>query len=324
MVNKLKMIGVSIMLCLEFSSCGQKVETSSQNSDSVLQYLSQEQKEYLHSQHFTDDAIAMMEYESVNYKLLGTGLELYNPSSGVEKNGVRYSITKDEGSSFVYETKTAGNEQITYEEALNIRLKENRMRVDDFLNYKFEIVLLGDKDEERHYKLMLALKGYTNTYVNVYFSEKLSGEIHMKAPIIYYKETEDSGQTFSFLYDSALRDEFFSDCENPHYQKKMIYGIQYSSITDHSLVLEVYNFTDEEQKLLPSFELFNIDNGRNTLIKQEKSTQVHKVRANTFSIWPVNFAMEEGTLEKGRYLLKYGKNAEGYVYTEQIFEVESW
>ena len=250
---KYKRLAVVLLLCVGLFACG---KTEATNSD-VLQQLTEAQKQYLYEQNYTDEGILLMDYESINYELLGTGLELYNPSSGVEKKGVTYSLDKSEDS-YYYEGVKMGEAEITFDEALHIRMKEKEMRVDDFLSYKGELKLLEEQEQGKRYRLMLPIAEYKDTYVKVLFTESMDGLIEMRAPFVYYQENEDSGQTFSFFYKTAMMDAFFTDENQPHYEENMIYGMQYSSLTNSSLVLELYNMTTESKKWNASFELYRI------------------------------------------------------------------
>ena len=144
----------------------------------------------------------------------------------------------------------------------------------------------------------------------------------MRAPFVYYQENEDSGQTFSFFYKTAMMDAFFTDKNQPHYEENMIYGMQYSSLTNSSLVLELYNMTNESKKGNASFELYRIENGESTLIKKCDEKEDASLQEKAFSIAPVDLSVEEEDLPSGQYLLKYGKNKDGYVYTELEFSLD--
>ncbi len=88
---------VLFLLVVVLTACGKSSsdnnsETKTTNEEaSLLDMLSEEQLDYLtQEEQLTEDAIKLMDYESVNWYLLGTGLELYNKSSGVEKFGITY------------------------------------------------------------------------------------------------------------------------------------------------------------------------------------------------------------------------------------------
>ena len=80
---------------LVFTACAKNGTNTDGKAETtpILDILSDEQIEYLTEKLlFTMDAISDMSYEGVNYQLLGTGLELYNPTSGIEVNGLDYTI----------------------------------------------------------------------------------------------------------------------------------------------------------------------------------------------------------------------------------------
>lgn len=77
------------VLAIVFTSCTKNNTNTGGGEETtpILDILSDEQIEYLTEKLlFTVDAISDMSYEGVNYQLLGTGLELYNPTSGIEVN----------------------------------------------------------------------------------------------------------------------------------------------------------------------------------------------------------------------------------------------
>lgn len=57
-----------------------------------------------------------MNKESINWNLLGTGLELYNKTSGVEVNGVEYIADN----SYDYQKSNDIDRKITFDEAVKI------------------------------------------------------------------------------------------------------------------------------------------------------------------------------------------------------------
>ena len=90
----MKKLLITVVLCclaLTLCSCSKKNDESAK--DDVLKILSEEQKKYLNEEAgYTDDALKYMTKETINYYLLGSGLELYNKTKGVEKYGLTYEV----------------------------------------------------------------------------------------------------------------------------------------------------------------------------------------------------------------------------------------
>ncbi|MBD5157417.1 MAG: hypothetical protein HDT13_07280 [Butyrivibrio sp.] len=157
------------VLAIVFTSCTKNNTNTGGGEETtpILDILSDEQIEYLTEKLlFTMDAISDMSYEGVNYQLLGTGLELYNPTSGIEVNGLDYTLDKEPD----YENiKSGSDRRITYDEAYSIRLKENDMRAEDFLEYEF----ICESEKENVYMFFIPLEDYEDTYVR--FSVRTDG-----------------------------------------------------------------------------------------------------------------------------------------------------
>lgn len=292
-----------LMLTFAFSGCARSdKETSAQEeTTSVLEILSEEQLDYLTEKlMFTEDAIAYMDYESVNWNLLGTGLELYNPSSGVEINGLDYIPEEN----IDFETlKPESDRKITYEELYAIRLKEKNMRVEDFLEYYFGCV----KDSDNKFIIKLPLEGYDDTYA--LFGVTVNGEkLHMSVPHIYcsplmsMESTFRGGSVFSVLYDSYDFKAFFKD--NKKEFEDVVFGIQYSSVTPRSMVLTVKNYTSKSFKCNKSFEIYKGEGDSKELLKEHsvKTKENLKLDANTSSRIDISFGSDKD-LEPGVYTI---------------------
>lgn len=192
----------------------------------LYESLSDEQKKYLEETfEYNEEAINECSYESLNKKLLGTGLELYNQSSGVEVFGLEYkldeSVDKSLYGSYYINQECKSDKLITYDEALDIREKEKNMRLEDFLGYKYTVKSRrgGDSDfgsdegeantevvsdaadyngnDANHYTMKVEMSDYKGKemdgtlYVNIYFSEFKDGTVKIKlAPVIYYEASE--------------------------------------------------------------------------------------------------------------------------------------
>lgn len=76
------------------SGCSDKGKGQKDSNPSGQDFvLTEEQKNYLSDKKgIGTAALELMNKESVNWNLLGTGFELYNKTSGVEINGVEYIV----------------------------------------------------------------------------------------------------------------------------------------------------------------------------------------------------------------------------------------
>lgn len=288
------------------------VNSGSENEESetsIYDTLTEKQKNYLSDVLlYSEDAINMMEYESINWELLGTGFELYNQSSGLEKFGTTY---KEET---VISDVSNSDKLITISEAKDIRMKGTDIRLEDFADYKYELTKREEGGEA--YFMDLPIVEYEDTYVRIAFKRE-NGNVVMKAPNLIYKN-EDSNYVFSLLYNEASIKQFFE--KEPKYtlDDKMFMDIQYSSVTDNSLVIEWWNWSEEEYILSESYELYEVTEEGEKLIDSYEGKE-SDILASTFSISAVKF--NEGiTLSEGTtYMIKYGKNKEGYLYEEMTF-----
>ena len=69
---------------------------------------------------------------------------------------------------------------------------------------------------------------------------------------------DGTGTVFSVLYHPALREAFF-DQEPYSYDGKLITDIQYTSLTNHSVVMEIYNYTDKDVKAVDDLIIYRLD-----------------------------------------------------------------
>lgn len=274
--------------------------------------LTEEQKAYLAEYELIDEErLKDYSYEGINWNLMGTGMELYNPTSGVEKFGVTYETTEE------ISEKSDSEQLITYEELFAIRLKDEEMRLDDFMVYKYEVI-------ENEYNpetgvMRLPLDGYENMYVDIIFSWIDDKHIKMKEPYIRHDKKGSSDSVFSVLRGQALF-QIYSEIE-PKYTmvgKPLIY-IEYGSVTENKFAVEVTNSTEIDLNWDKSYELYEIVNGDEKLITsfKGKKTKCSYIFAYTdYITLPDGIELKENT----QYLLKYGKNKTGYIYGEIIFQ----
>ena len=300
------------VLAIVFTSCTKNNTNTGGGEETtpILDILSDEQIEYLTEKLlFTMDAISDMSYEGVNYQLLGTGLELYNPTSGIEVNGLDYTLDKEPD----YEDiKSESDRRITYDEAYAIRLKENDMRAEDFLEYEF----ICKSDKENVYQFFIPLEDYGATYVSFWVrTEGLN--IHMSTPYFFYSETLSWGNAFSILYDTLEFKNFFMN--NKHSNNgSLLIGIRYNSVTPTSMALEVHNYTLKKFKCNKSFDIYKGEGSDKELLKEfsvktkEKHTQDKKTSTSIY----LTFGSDKG-LEPGIYTIVFGDGI-----LEESFEVK--
>lgn len=289
------------LLALAFTACAKNGANTGGEAETtpILDMLSEEQLEYLTEKlFFTTDAISDMSYEGVNYQLLGTGLELYNPTSGVEVNGLDYTADKE----IDFENlKPESGKKITYEEAYAIRLKEKDMRAEDFLKYEF----LCTKEKENVYRFMVPLEDYDEAYVE--FSVRTDGlNIHMSTP--HFTHTNDpsvlTGSGFSILYDTVFFKDFFKDDKHTN-EGSLLIDIRYNSATPTSIVLIVYNGTSKKFTCNKSFNIYKGEgDGKELLEEFSVKTKEKLVMAKGISgSLYLTFGSDRG-LEPGIYTIE--------------------
>ena len=275
--------------------------------------LSAEQLDYLTTQAgLTEDSIALMDYEAINWHLLGTGMELYNKSSGVEVNGITY---KNESGTDYINAVSESEEPITLDEVYAIRDKEADIRLEDFMKYSFEIKVINAEDGT--YAMYVPVKDYENTYVVTAFKESDDGTVKLKVPFLSYVSSDGTNNTFSIDYDKALFDTFY---ENGDYSidGKLFYGIQYSSVTDKSLVLQVFNNTDEEVSIGKGFKIYKLNGTDKELVVEDEHEIGQAVSKSSWGTRPISFG-EGKTLSAGSYIIEFGDDKTG---GELEFEVK--
>lgn len=299
----MKKIILTIMIfILLLTGCSkEKNEEQEPTTNDLLNRLSEEQIEYLTESLGYDYAlISYTGYEQINWELAGTGYELYNPTSGVERFGVKYTV--DDG----YELgklKSNSDNCITYEEAYELRLKDTEMRLEDFLQYKYEV----DKKTDTKFKFYLPVEGLTDIYVMITVTQH-GNEIHMAAPLFRYSRTASSvfGEVFSILYDEASFIEFIKD-NKYSLDDTIIYWIQYNSVTNKSLILNVENFCENNKKISSSYKIYLGSDTSATPVLEGKIDDESKItiRSRQCLMIPVYFEKE---LDKGEYTFVVGND----------------
>lgn len=309
-MNKKRLVGVIVMWLLVVVGCNNHSnDTSSKEDDtSVWEILTDEQKNYF-SDHldYSKDAIDLMSYEAANWYLLGTGLELYNQSTGEEMFGIQYREEQEIASS------SDSEKIISFQEVKNIRLKGKNIRLNDFVEYKYEVV----KESDNEYTMKLPLSDYKETYVYICFSRDEKGFIDMNVPYICYMGGNPT-RAFSILYEEDTMRAFFEDAPKCELDGKSFMGVQYSSVTDNSLVIYMRNWSDKKIKLSESYELYEITEDGEKLIASAEG-EVSKLSEKSGCFRSVQLKENIKLIEGKRYLIKYGKNKKGYIYDELEF-----
>lgn len=319
-----------ISLCFALTVCGgcakekeaenqtQETNEKKENADdttSLYDTLSEEQREYLENElGFEKDEIEKLSEEELNSYFQGTGLELYEKSSGVERNGVCYE-TEDVNLAAV------GTEEMTWQQAYDIRLKDTEMRLDDFLAYACEVKqdeeTTMDGNDTLAYQLWVPLAGYENTFIRTAFS--IDGTtVKMKAPYLYYANGEEDGKIYSLLYHTGLRD-YFLETKDHEWTDKLLVGFQCEYPIKESAAIEIFNKTEQDCVICDDFTLWKISDGNErTEVVKAANGEEKKLAAGEGSIRRLKFGKE---LEQGSYVIGYGRDEDGYVYKELTFEV---
>ena len=296
MKKRMHIAGFVCLLCVLLCACGKTgTAAEGQLNKITADDLTDAQKEYLSEQYgLSDDALAYISKETINYYLLGTGLELYNKTKGVEVNGTEYTIDDD----FTLPVSTS-EKLITIEEAISIRMKEDGMRLQDFTGYKFTTQAEGTDS----WTFFLPVDGYNDTYVRFRIIAD-NREITLKTPHLFYSTTMQTGYTFSILYD---RPDFYKFVEDGKYSSENLFyaGIIYGTVTNESLVIKVMNSCKETKFWNSGYKIYKGNGDREEIVCEGKITAENKVKqeGETFSIEPVLFPKQLG---KGYYTINIG------------------
>ncbi len=310
----MKKVKIMMCVCLAaviISGCSDKGKSQKDSNPSGQDFtLTEEQKNYLADKKgIGTAALDLMNKESVNWNLLGTGLELYNKTSGVEVNGVEYIADN----SYDYQKGNDIDRKITFDEAVSFRNEDTKMRIEALNGYRYEITEDGE-----YQKLQAPVSGYDNTYLTIFF--KISdNKVFMNAPYIEYSGADnDSNFAFSILYDKDYIKAFF---ENNDYSLdgKLVYGIQYTSVTDCSVVLRITNYTEESYIFNGEATVYQVDDSGNIIPESAIECTSKPVRINSlsFSIIPISF----DNIAKGEYAIIFGEDVESNIYGKLDFSL---
>ncbi len=257
-----------------------------------------------------------MTYEELNWQLIGTGLELYNQSGGVERYGVTYNypeyVDASQYGTYYHKIECTNSEkQITLEEADAIRAKELDMRLDDFLEYSYIKVIL----ENNALRFYLPLADYKNVYVSVQVKEFEDGTIKMNA-FLTYKEAS----IFSLLYEQEMMKGFVSEPVGT-FENKLIPFVHRATVTNKSVVVCFWYQSLEDATFYETYELYKVENDKDVFIAERKEAEETTLES-FIELRPVTFFEDDTVLEPGEYKLVYGTYENGDTVGTMYFEVK--
>mgnify|MGYP007069876179 CR=1 FL=1 len=288
-----KVLFLLVMSCvLILTSCSGKLEARnndvSENSTTekdtgYYDALSAEQVEYLNTYCFMDeDEIDTCTYDELAGIFLGTGMELYNKTSGILRNGVTYYLyetnpevaPENYGKYYFNIVKDGDSAMITIEEAYEIRDKELDIRVDDYLNYEYYMEGYETSEGYTKYEMYLPIADYyKNVYVAIYFREYEDGKVTMDVPRLKYineSDEEHNGETYYFYLDDYRRDYKFSYIDEDGFMilpsEYVFGGVSWNSVTDSSLIIDFCKYTDDYYYLNESFKIYKVDGEKEILV----------------------------------------------------------
>ena len=305
---------IIIILCMAIfilSGCGSGKGEANETYYGVE--LTDEQVNFLVEERLLSvDLLDYLSYDNLTMELLGSGLELYNQTSGVEVFGVDYvSDTEIDFDGLV----STSDRKITYDEAYALRLKEKDMRLEDFLNFNFITQPFSYSDGG---EMLLPLDEFPDTYVS--FSVSVDGNnIHMSVPHFFYSTRKDllGGNVFSILYDTMLFNAWFENGDMSD-DNKIIWGTVYGTTTPHSIILGLHNNKDKKYSYNNTVRIYRGEGDDKEYLEEfsvetkEKTT----IRKNSCTYIPVTFGSGDKELPSGTYTLEFGKGA-----FECVFEI---
>lgn len=258
----------AIIFAICFTACGNSGEKNTQTETTTNGIkLTEEQLEYLKKLRSDITGIEYVSEEDLNRMLLGTGMELYNPSSGVEVFGLEYN----KKSGFDYLAASDSNKKMTLSDVRKFRNKEKEMRIEDLTEYAYTVseqTLNNSGEKSIIYELDAPITDYENTYMKIWFEIK-DDKIKMQVPqLIYRNEADGKTTAFSINYNPMPIESFFEN-NDYSFENKMIVSVQYSSPRKKSIVLNAINWTDYDYHFNGTCDIYKADKDCN---KKEKAT----------------------------------------------------
>ena len=258
----------AIIFAICFTACGNSGEKNTQTETTTNGIkLTEQQLEYLKKLRSDITGIEYVSEEGLNRMLLGTGMELYNPSSGVEVFGLEYN----KKSGFDYLAASDSNKKMTLSDVRKFRNKEKEMRIEDLTEYAYTVseqTLNNSGEKSIIYELDAPITDYENTYMKIWFEIK-DDKIKMQVPqLIYRNEADGKTTAFSINYNPMPIESFFEN-NDYSFENKMIVSVQYSSPRKKSIVLNAINWTDYDYHFNGTCDIYKADKDCN---KKEKAT----------------------------------------------------
>lgn len=258
----------AIIFAICFTACGNRGEKNTQTETTTNGIkLTEEQLEYLKKLRSDITGIEYVSEEDLNRMLLGTGMEIYNPSSGVEVFGLEYN----KKSGFDYLAASDSNKKMTLSDVRKFRNKEKEMRIEDLTEYAYTVsekTLNNSGEKSIIYELDAPITDYENTYMKIWFEIK-DDKIKMQVPqLIYRNEADGKTTAFSINYNPMPIESFFEN-NDYSFENKMIVSVQYSSPRKKSIVLNAINWTDYDYHFNGTCDIYKEDKDGN---KKEKAT----------------------------------------------------
>lgn len=258
----------AIIFAICFTACGNSGEKNTQTETTTNGIkLTEQQLEYLKKLRSDITGIEYVSEEDLNRMLLGTGMEIYNPSSGVEVFGLEYN--KKNG--FDYLAASDSDKKMTLSDVRKFRNKEKEMRIEDLTEYAYTVseqTLNNSGEKSIIYELDAPITDYENTYMKIWFEIK-DDKIKMQVPQLIYKNEADGKTTaFSINYNPMPIESFFEN-NDYSFENKMIVSVQYSSPRKKSIVLNAINWTDYVYHFNGTCDIYKADTDGN---KKEKVT----------------------------------------------------
>ena len=339
--------------CSNKKISGGEITTKSETPSDSGYYdtLTAEQIEYLNTYCFMDeDEINRLTYIELVNIFLGSGLEMYNQTSGVYRFGIKYCLydtnpeISEESYGSYYSTlgDEEGKQQITIDEAYKIVEKEQNIRLEDFLQYEY-IRECKTEEDDVCYRLYLPVSDYKNVYVCTSYTEGDDGSIWILYPRFAYKGESDSYYyVFDFYYRDYYKDYCFScisDEGEMDFPDEYVYGgYMWGTATDSLLMLEYCYGSKEKVNINKSFSIYKMIDGNEELIGEyktsdsleDKSPGTKDIDGKNVEFWwddqfvylDLTLATNGEKLEPGTYLIKFGIDKENYLYIEDEFVVK--
>lgn len=260
---------------------------------------------YIPSEYDPMEELNSLTYEELNMLFLGTGFELYNQSSGFEKFGCYYSYGEDvdvNDYGHYYTNRESTSEKcISIEEAYEIREKDMDMRLEDFFDFKYEIF---DEGNVKTYEL--PVEGYGYLYLVVSFIENEDGTVHIKRAPGFESRIPGNFSRYSLLCGRTRFDTCYNMEPRMTDTDKLGYGIQYTSVTDKTLVIEFFNWFDKVLYINNSHVIYKKDGNEYVKLDQftyetDYYTEVSPMLYVTYLY--VNYNEAKDSLEPGDYKL---------------------